>query len=73
VIVASKDAVAADAVSAAIMGFDPEAPSGSHPFSFADNHLLLAREAGLGTNRLAEIGVLGADIASVVFPFKTVR
>ena len=56
-IVASKNPVATDAVSTALMGFDPDAPSGSHPFSYADNHLILAREAGLGTNRLKEIGV----------------
>jgi len=72
-IVASKNPVAADAVSTAIMGFDPDAPSGSNPFSYADNHLAIAREAGLGTNRLKEIGVVGAEIANVVFPFKTVR
>jgi uncharacterized protein (DUF362 family) len=72
-ILASKNPVAADAVSAAVMGFDPDAPSGSYPFSYADNHLALAREAGLGTNRLQEIGVVGAEIADVLFPFKTVR
>ena len=72
-IVAGKNAVATDAVATAIMGFDPDAPSGSHPFSYADNHLLLAREAGLGTNRLNEIGIVGADMADVVYPFKTAR
>jgi uncharacterized protein (DUF362 family) len=72
-IVASKNPVAADAVSTALMGFDPDAASGSHPFSYADNHLFLAREAGLGTNRLQEIGIVGAEMASVVFPFRTVR
>jgi uncharacterized protein (DUF362 family) len=72
-IVASKNPVAADAVSTAIMGFDPEAPSGTYPFSYADNHLVLAREAGIGTNRLAEIGLVGANIVDVAFPFKTVR
>ena len=72
-VIASKNPVAADAVSAAVMGFDPDASSGSYPFSYADNHLALAREAGLGTNRLQEIGVAGAQIADVAFPFKTVR
>jgi uncharacterized protein (DUF362 family) len=72
-VIASKNPVAADAVSAAVMGFDPEAPSGSHPFSYADNHLFLAREAGLGSNRLEEIGVVGAAIADVLYTFKTVR
>jgi uncharacterized protein (DUF362 family) len=72
-IVASKNPVVADAVSTALMGFDPDAPSGSHPFSFADNHLFLAREAGLGTNRLQEISTVGAEIANASFPFRTVR
>jgi len=72
-IIASKNSVAADAVSTAVMGFDPDAPSGTHPFSYADNHLVLAREAGLGTNRLDEIGVVGAQINDVIYPFKTVR
>jgi len=72
-LVASKNPVAADAVSASLMGFDPDAPSGSHPFSYADNHLWLARETGLGTNRMNEIGVVGAEIADVAFRFKTVR
>ncbi len=72
-VVVSKNPVAADAVSAAVMGFDPDAPAGSYPFSYADNHLALAREAGLGSNRLEEIGVAGAQIADVTFPFKTVR
>jgi hypothetical protein len=51
-VTASKSRVAADAVSTAVMGFDPNRSSGSYPFSYADNHLALAREAGLGTNRL---------------------
>lgn len=72
-LVASKNSVAADAVSTALMGFDPDAPSGSSPFSYADNHLSLAREAGLGSNRLQEIGITGATIADAVFPFRTVR
>ena len=71
--IASKNPVAADSVSTALMGFDPDAPSGSNPFSYADNHLFLAREAGLGTNQLQDIGTVGAEIANVVFPFKTVR
>jgi len=72
-IVAGKNPVVTDAVAAALMGFDPDAPSGSHPFSYADNHLTLAREAGLGTNRLGEIGIVGAEMANVAFSFRTVR
>jgi uncharacterized protein (DUF362 family) len=72
-LVAGKDPVATDAVAAALMGFDPQAPSGSHPFEYADNHLDLASQAGLGTNHLGEIGVIGRPIAEVAFPFKPVR
>ncbi|MGC1376731.1 MAG: DUF362 domain-containing protein [Anaerolineales bacterium] len=72
-LVAGKNPVATDAVCAAIMGFDPDAPSGTQPFAYADNHLALARDAGLGTNRLDEIGVVGPSIAEVAFPFKMVR
>jgi uncharacterized protein (DUF362 family) len=72
-LVASKTPLAADAVATAIMGFEPDAPSGTHPFSYADNHLNLAREAGLGTNHLSEIGVVGPQITEVVYPFKPAR
>jgi uncharacterized protein (DUF362 family) len=71
VLVASKDPVAADAVATAIMGFDPSAPSKSHPFTHADNHLALASEVGLGTNHLDEIGISGPQIKDISYPFKT--
>jgi len=71
-LVASRDPVAADAVATAIMGFDPAGAPGTRPFTGGDNHIALAREAGLGTNRLAEIGIFGPPIEAVRFPFKTV-
>jgi uncharacterized protein (DUF362 family) len=73
VLIASRDPVAADAVATAVMGFDPSAPSGSFPFTHGDNHLTLAREIGLGTDRLSEIGIYGPPIQDVLFPFKTVN
>lgn len=72
-IVTSKNPVVADAVATALMGFDPDASSGVNPFNYADNHLALAREAGLGTNRIAEIRTVGAELAKAAFPFRTVR
>jgi uncharacterized protein (DUF362 family) len=72
-LVASKNALAADTVATTLMGYDANAPSGSHPFSYADNHLLLAHEAGLGTNVLQDIGVMGAKIQESVFRFRPVR
>ena len=71
-LVASKDPVAGDAVGAALMGFDPAAPDGSRPFEKCDNYLALAEETGLGVYRLEEIGVAGAAIEDVKFPFKGV-
>ena len=72
-LVASKDPVAADAVGAALMGFDPTAPDGDRPFEKCDNYLALANETGLGAHRLEEIGVAGAAIEEVRFPFKGVQ
>lgn len=70
VLVAGKDPVAADAVATAIMGFEPTAEYPAEPFVNGDNHLNLARELGLGTNRLEEIGVVGAAIEEVQHRFR---
>jgi uncharacterized protein (DUF362 family) len=73
VLVAGKDAVATDAVAAAVMGFDPAADYPANPFLRGDNHLNLAHGLGLGTNRLGEIAVAGASIADVQYAFNTCR
>jgi uncharacterized protein (DUF362 family) len=65
VLIAGKEALAADAVAAAVMGFDPTADYPTAPFLRGDNHLNLAYSLGLGTNRLGEIGVVGAGIDDV--------
>jgi len=72
VLIASRDPVAADSVAAAVMGFDPAAPSGTLPFLYGDNHLTLAHETGLGSNRLSEIGVAGPSIQEIQFPFRPI-
>jgi uncharacterized protein (DUF362 family) len=69
-LVAGKDAVATDAVATAAMAFDPTLEPPAAPFLRADNHLNLARELGLGTNRLEEIEVIGASIDDVRYEFK---
>jgi uncharacterized protein (DUF362 family) len=69
VLVAGKNAVATDAVAAAVMGFDPLIDYPSEPFLRGDNHLNLAYGLGLGTNRLGEIAVVGAAIADVQHAF----
>ncbi len=58
-VLASADVVAADAVCAAIMGFDPQ----------DIHHVQLAAEAGLGLADLEAITVRGESIADVVHPF----
>ncbi len=70
VLAAGKNAVATDAVATAVMGFDPEAGFPSTPFTRGENHLALARAAGLGTNRLADIRVVGPSITDLVHPFR---
>jgi uncharacterized protein (DUF362 family) len=65
VLLAGKNAVAVDAVSTAVMGFDPTAEYPNAPFLRGENHLNIARGLGLGTNRLEEIEVKGASIAEV--------
>jgi len=70
VLIAGKNPVATDAVSAAVMGFDPTASYPSVPFVRSDNHLGLAWTAGLGPYRLEEIEVVGAAIDDVRYDFK---
>jgi len=70
VLFAGKDPVATDAVATAAQGFDPTAPGMTEPFVRGENHLNLAAAAGLGTNRLDEIDVMGAAIEDVVTKFR---
>jgi uncharacterized protein (DUF362 family) len=69
VLIAGKNPVATDAVATAVMGHDPTGDYPDSPFVRCDNHLNLAASAGLGTNRLEEIEVLGAAISEVQTPF----
>ena len=73
VLIAGKDVVATDAVATAAMEFDPAAASMAKPFIRADNHLQLAYEAGLGTNRLEDIEVIGEAVNNIHIPFKVAR
>lgn len=69
-LVAGVNALATDAVGAALMGFDPQAAPLSAPFTRSDNHLALAEQMGLGTHRLADIDVAGAPIDDVKVSFR---
>lgn len=70
VLFAGKDVVATDAVATAAMGFDPTAAAKSTPFIRGRNHIQLAYELGLGTNRLEEIEILGPSIKEVTTKFR---
>jgi len=64
--------VTTDAVTAAIMGFDPMADRGQAPFETCDSTLKLAEDLGLGTRDLKQIEVVGTSIAEARFDFRAV-
>ena len=68
-LIAGKNPVATDAVATAVMGHDPMGDYPDSPFVRCDNHLNLAEQVGLGTNRLDEIEVLGMQIKEVMTQF----
>jgi uncharacterized protein (DUF362 family) len=68
-LIAGKNCVATDSVATAIMGFDPQGSNPNSPFMRCDNHIQLAADAGLGTNRLDEIELRGAAIREVMTRF----
>jgi uncharacterized protein (DUF362 family) len=70
VIVAGTNCVSTDAVSMAVMGFDPAADRGTAPFERSDNHLRLAARYGAGSHDLRRIEVLGTPISAARFPFR---
>ena len=70
VLIAGKNPVATDAVAAAVMGFDPRGSRPNAPFLNGDNHIAMAADLGLGTNRLEEIAVVGARIDDVRQQFR---
>jgi uncharacterized protein (DUF362 family) len=67
---AGKDPVATDAVATACQGYDPTSDYPDEPFVHANNHLNMAAELGMGTNRLEDITVVGAKIDDVKMNFK---
>ena len=69
VLVAGTNCVNTDAVSAAVMGYDPMATQGTPPFDLCDNHLELAEQVGLGTRDPSQIEVAGLSIREARFDF----
>jgi uncharacterized protein (DUF362 family) len=68
-LVGGKNPVATDAVTTAIMGFDPTTEYPNSPFLNGENHLNLAAGLGLGSNRLEEIAIVGPSIEDVRYEF----
>jgi uncharacterized protein (DUF362 family) len=62
VLIASRNQVCVDTVCTAVMGYDPRARRGEAPFLRADNTLLLAEAAGLGSADLSRIEIAGLSI-----------
>ncbi len=72
-LVAGLNPVSTDAVSMALMGFDPMAKRGTPPFEQCDSTLELAEAAGIGTRDLRRIEVMGAPIEESKFDFAGIR
>ncbi|MBA3975183.1 MAG: hypothetical protein C0504_13325 [Candidatus Solibacter sp.] len=70
-LVAGLNPVSTDAVSAALMGFDPMAGHREIPFEQCDSTLLLAEQRGLGTRDLRRIEVIGNSIEQAKFNFRS--
>lgn len=69
VLITGRNGVCVDAVSTAVMGFDPQAPHAKFPFQ-GDNHLRLLAEVGMGTNDLSRIELTGVPLKDAVHPFQ---
>jgi uncharacterized protein (DUF362 family) len=68
-LIAGRNPVCTDAVAAAIMGFNPDAPDRTFPFVNGSNYLALARRRGLGENRLDRLEIAGVDLDAARFEF----
>ena len=73
ILILGTNAVSADAVATAAMGYDPRAPRGKAPFETCDNHLLLAESLGVGSADLSNIDIRGAALRDIAFPFSLTR
>ena len=69
VLIAGLNPVCTDAVSMAVMGYDPRARRGTAPFQTCDNTLLLAEGHGVGTTDLTRIDVRGLSIEKALCRF----
>ena len=67
-----RNAVCTDAVSTAVMGYDPQAAHGQFPFQ-GDNYLRLLAQVGVGAVDLKRIEVRGLSVEKALFPFNPQR
>jgi uncharacterized protein (DUF362 family) len=68
-LIAGMNCVSTDAVTTAVMGFDPMADRGTPPFETCDSTLRLAEHLGVGSRDLSRIEVLGTPIAKARYKF----
>jgi uncharacterized protein (DUF362 family) len=69
VIISGRNPVCTDAVSMAVMGYDPQSDRGSGPFIRGNNTLKLAEAVGIGTTDLKRIEVVGVPIEKARIDF----
>lgn len=69
ILIAGTNAVTADTVATACMGYEPRAVRGKVPFETCDNTLLLAEARGLGTADLTKIEVKGVPVTEAVYKY----
>ena len=72
-IAAGTNAVNTDAVSMALMGFDPMAERGAAPFERCDSTVAIGEANGVGTRDLNRIDVRGVPIREAMFDFAAIR
>jgi uncharacterized protein (DUF362 family) len=68
-LLAGRNPVCTDAVSMAVMGYDPRADRGTNPFLRGDNTLKLCEAQGIGTTDLSRIETAGLTIKDARFDY----
>jgi len=69
-LIAGRNPVCTDAVAAAVMGFNPDAPDRTLPFINGTNYLALARRRGLGENRISQLEIAGVGLQRARFEYQ---
>lgn len=69
-LIAGRNPVCTDAMGAAIMGFDPNAPDYTQPFANGVNCLRKARELGWGENRVENLELAGLTLDEARYHFQ---